>query len=288
MLFTIAIPTYNNEKTIAKAIRSALNQNYDSQYEILIVNNASKDNTQNVIDSFKDDKIRVVVNKETCDMYSNHNVCLKEAMGDYVLFCHSDDELLPNALTILSDRIKERNFPKRYILWGHSIFRDFYWSIQRGGQDVNRMFSGEASIRCFLGGGLTPSGTCYSRQSMLNIGGFPLSTVRSPEMDWAILIIAAYNCFEFEMIDRLYFKREFASTATNISDDEWTAIHKDTYIILFEKISEPQKEYFIQQMLLFGPSKMLDSIKDYIPSKIYKKRKLTDKIRMKIFGKMYK
>ena len=288
MLITIAIPTYNNEKTIANAIKSALNQDYDEEYEILIANNASKDRTQDVIDNFKDNKIRVVVNEETYDMYTNHNICLKEAKGDYVLYCHSDDELLPNALSILSKKISERNYPKRYILWGHSVYRDFYWSIRRGGQDVNRMFSGEASIRCFLEGGLTPSGTCYSRQSMIEIGGFPLSSVKSPEMDWAILIIAAFNCFEFEMIDRLYFKREFASTAKNISDEEWVEMHKDAYRKMFDCISDSQKVYFVNQMFTFGPDSNMDSIKEFIPTKLYRKRKLTDLIRKKLYGRMYK
>ncbi len=288
MLITIAIPTYNNEETIAKAIQSALNQDYEDKYEVLIVNNASKDKTQSVIESFSDKKIRVVINKETYDMYSNHNICLREAKGDYVLFCHSDDELLSNALSIVTERIRERKCPQKYILWGHSIYNDYFPYIRLGDQDTNRMFSGSASIKCFLCGGLTPSGTVYSRKTLLDIGGFPLSKTRSPEMDWAILIIASFAGFEFEMIDRLYFKREFASTATNISKDEWTEIHKDTYRILFSEISEAQKEYFIQQMLIYGPDNKLDSIKDYISSRMFIKKKIATTIRKRIFGKLYK
>ncbi len=287
MLITIAIPTYNNEKTIADAIKSALNQDYDEEYEILIANNASKDRTQDIIDKFKDSKIRVVVNEETYDMYTNHNICLKEAKGDYVLYCHSDDELLPNALSLLSKKIAERNNPKRYILWGHSVFRDFYWSIKYGGQDVNRMFSGEVAIGCFLRGGLTPSGTCYSRQSLLDIGGFPLSTSKAPEMDWAILIIAAFNCFEFEMIDRLYYKRTGASTAcTNMSRSEEADIHKDTFAVLFSKITEAQKKSFVSQLLAsitrhsFSHSlDLLDGLKNYLPYRKYVKSLVFIKVR---------
>lgn len=270
MLFTIAIPTYNNEKTIAKAIQSALDQDYDDAYEILIANNASKDNTREVIESFNDKKIRVVVNKETYDMYTNHNVCLKEAKGDYVLYCHSDDELLPNALSVLSDRIKERKYPKRYILWGHSVFRDYYANIRRGGQQVNTLFSGIAAVQSFLSGGLTPSGTCYSRESLLVIGGFPLSNVRSPEMDWVILIVAAFNLFEFEMVDRIYFKRTDASTAVrDMNMCEKIEIHKDAYKKLFSLISESQKNIFISQILQFCPLELLKPLKEFIPRNKY-------------------
>lgn len=272
MLITIAIPTYNNEMTIAKAIQSALNQDYNDIYEILIANNASKDKTQEIIESFKDDRIRVIVNKETYDMYTNHNICLKEAKGDYVLFCHSDDELLPNALSVLTDRIKKRAYPKRYILWGHSVFRDFYQSIKNGGQLVNTIFSGAAAIQSFLVGGLTPSGTCYSRLSLLEIGGFPVSLVRSPKMDWVILIVAAYNFFEFEMIDRIYFKRTDASTAVcSMSNTEWLEVNEDAFNVLFSIITESQKQFVINQILRSCGLVKLRSLKKYIPQNRYRK-----------------
>lgn len=285
MLITIAIPTYNNEKTIAKAIKSALHQDYNEEYEILIANNASKDKTQDIIESFKDDKIRIIVNKETYDMYTNHNICLKEAKGDYVLFCHSDDELMPNALMVLSRRIKERGYPKRYILWGHSVYLDYFQFLRFGGQQINTIFSGVSAIPCFLFGGLTPSGTCYSRHSLLELGGFPQSTVRAPEMDWVILIIAAFSFFEFEMLDRIYFKRTDASTAVqNISKKESIEIHKDAFDKLFSVISESQKSVFISQILPYCSFEILKSLKEYIPRNKYNKLYIRKIIRKHLLG----
>lgn len=270
MLITIAIPTYNNEKTIAKAIQSALNQDYDDEYEILVANNASIDKTQEVINSFNDEKIRVVINEKTYDMYTNHNICLKEAKGDYVLFCHSDDELLPNALTVLSERIEERHYPASYILWGHSMFRDFNFSIIEGGQHVNSMFSGEAAVKCFLHGGLTPSGTCYSRQSLLGIGGFPSSTTKAPEMDWVVMVVAAFNCFEFEMLDRIIYKRKDASTAVRgMSNKEKKEIHVDALGRMFERMTEGQVKYFVYELIKRPSPDILDSVKGYISKKTY-------------------
>lgn len=221
MLFTIAIPTLNNRNTISRAIQSALNQTYKGDYEVLVVNNASTDGTLEEILLFQDKRIRVVTNPQTVDMYSNHNVCLKEAKGDYVLFCHSDDILTQDALSLIEKRIEERQFPSKYILWGHSMFRDFKIALDRGQQKINTMFSGELSINSFIWGGLTPSGTCYSRKSLLKIGGFPSIESKVPMSDWAILIKAAYNYFEFEMIDRLLFIREKASTANDLNVLVW-------------------------------------------------------------------
>lgn len=263
MLITIAIPTYNGEKTIAMAIKSALNQDYDEKYEILIVNNASKDKTQEVIESFTDEKIRVVVNKQTYDMYTNHNICLDEAKGDYVVFCHSDDELLPSAVSILSKRIRDRNFPKNYILWGHSMLYDFQKKIENGGQKINQMFSGENASACFLNGGLTPSGTCYSRKSLLELGAFPSNTNPIMPSDWFILIWAAFNFFEFEMIDRIILKRTFYTTSASVENKKQiTRANIEMFNILFGKLNDSQKTKFLGIASNYGSFYLLKLIKN--------------------------
>lgn len=280
MLFTIAIPTYNNETTIANAIGSALAQSYKEKYEVLVVNNASKDKTLDVILKFRDDRLRVVSNNETIDMYSNHNVCLKEAKGDYILFCHSDDTLMPNALSILSDKIIQRNYPLRYIIWGHSMYNDYYNVLKRGDQDVNVMFSGEMALKCFVCGGLTPSGTCYSRRSLMEIGGFPPSSVRSPEMDWVIMMLATFNFFEFEMMDRMIFKRVCASTAVaGISKDEHLKNHKEALEVLYSLVSETQKVKLLNMMIGNSTLELYRAIKNEIPYKIYIKYYIIKKTR---------
>ena len=100
MLFSILIPTYNNEQTIARAISSSLNQDYAGDYEIIVVNNASTDSTLQKIREFTDPRLKVFTNTLTVHMYENHNLCIQHAKGDYVIFCHSDDELCPSALKI--------------------------------------------------------------------------------------------------------------------------------------------------------------------------------------------
>lgn len=60
MLFTIAIPTYNNASTIRNAVDSALNQDYNQEYEILIVNNASTDSTLDKLSDYTDSKVRII------------------------------------------------------------------------------------------------------------------------------------------------------------------------------------------------------------------------------------
>ena len=125
MLFTIAIPTYNSENIIADALRSALNQNYKNHYEILVVDNCSTDKTVEKVKAFNSKTIRIVVNNTNIGLFGNHNKCLENAKGDYVLFCHSDDVLTENALTILDKHISSHDFPSKFVIWGRSMFRDY-------------------------------------------------------------------------------------------------------------------------------------------------------------------
>jgi len=213
MIFTIAIPTYNNASTIEETLKSCISQNFDDTFEILVVNNNSTDNTEKILSRY-DEKIRIIKNNETVSMYQNHNICLQKAKGDYVIFCHSDDQLLPDALKKYHDILKKRNYPERYVLWGRSMFRDFYYSWKAGGYLLNQVASGINSLNAFQFGGLTPSGTCYSRLSLLSIGGFTIVNHKIAPSDLVSLWKFSINYFEFEMADRIFFIRESASTAS--------------------------------------------------------------------------
>lgn len=243
MLFSILIPTYNNEKTIAKTIESALNQDYNEDFEIVIVNNASTDSTLSIIQSYNDSRIKLFTNETTVHMYENHNICIKKAQSDYVIFCHSDDELMPDALKILSKKIEERLYPKRYVVWGQSMYRDFSSALNTCDLSLayNTIFCGVSAKKVFLSRGLTPSGTCYSRKSMIELGSFQVMT-ESLDSDWLFNAYAAYNCWEFEMIDRLLFKRELASTYYDSDEyeEKHSLMRKKAVDVLFELLNESQ------------------------------------------------
>lgn len=214
LLITIAIPTYNNAKTIENTIESCLNQATNIEYEVLVVNNASQDETKKVIELYDEKKLRVIHNNETLSMYENHNVCLKNASGKYVVFCHSDDVLEKHAIDTLVQKIKERNYPEKYVLWGHSMFRDFSRNIKSNGFLMNEMIVGQYAPSIFMRGGLTPSGTCYSRESFLAHNGFLRTNHQLAPSDMTTMLYLALHRFSFEMLDKMIFIRTDASTLT--------------------------------------------------------------------------
>lgn len=97
---TICVPVYNCEDSIDAAIASALEQTY-SDFECLVVDNASTDSTVDRVMAFKDPRIRVIRNTENVGPNANHNICIEHARGDLIQFLHSDDRLLPGCLAHL-------------------------------------------------------------------------------------------------------------------------------------------------------------------------------------------
>jgi len=99
--FSIVIPTYNAESTIIKCIESCINQSYEN-FEIIIVDDGSSDNTKSVIaEFFKDKNINYkYIYQENCGPSSARNKGVKNSIGEYVAFLDSDDEWHPQKLEL--------------------------------------------------------------------------------------------------------------------------------------------------------------------------------------------
>ena len=90
--FTIAIPTYNRAAFLREAINSALSQT-DSDFELIVSDNASTDDTTAVVASIKDERLRYVRQTENLGAIKNVNFLVREARGRFFIL-HQDDDLL--------------------------------------------------------------------------------------------------------------------------------------------------------------------------------------------------
>lgn len=237
-LLTIAIPSYNNAGTVGTTVTSALEQSDLEACEILVVNNASTDGTAEVLQSHTHNAVlRVVTNAETVGLWENHNVCLREARGQYVLFCHADDHLDRHAARAIKRKLEQRGYPERYIVWGHSLFRDYYAQLTNAGLTTGKLFAGLAAARPFINGGLTPSGTCYAREFIDHGGFFPVDNL-APS-DSSSMVWAALQGFRFEMMEDILFHRRDASTAVRTSKrSEYIPRFKAAWAPLLERIDD--------------------------------------------------
>jgi glycosyltransferase involved in cell wall biosynthesis len=96
-LLTIAIPTFNSAHFLPDAIASIMRQGLDD-FEIVIVDNASEDNTEEVVRSFENRHIRYIRNASNLGSCENGNRSLANSRGRYVKFLCADDVLLEGVL----------------------------------------------------------------------------------------------------------------------------------------------------------------------------------------------
>jgi len=94
---SVIIPTYNRANLVGRAIRSTLNQTYP-HFEIIVVDDGSTDNTEGIVKSFGDHRIKYYKFEENRGVHEARNTGIEVASGSYIVFLDSDDELLPHAL----------------------------------------------------------------------------------------------------------------------------------------------------------------------------------------------
>jgi len=103
---SVIIPTYNRADLVPLAIQSVLDQTCQD-FEIIVVDDASKDNTEEIVKNFKDDRIHYIRNSNNRGAAFSRNHGVEHAKGEYISFLDSDDYYLPNKLAIQKNVFKD-------------------------------------------------------------------------------------------------------------------------------------------------------------------------------------
>jgi len=116
--FSICIPNYNYGRYIGEAIESVLNQTYQN-FEIIVADNASTDNSVEVVESFKDPRIRLIRNRRNIGFAPNLQRVTMEARNQFINVLSSDDQMKPNALEVYARVLMELGGEEaeRTVLW---------------------------------------------------------------------------------------------------------------------------------------------------------------------------
>ncbi|HHX8655349.1 TPA: glycosyltransferase family 2 protein [Vibrio diabolicus] len=114
-MVSIIMPTYNSYQTVVESIQSVLSQTYKN-WELIIVDDRSTDNTWQVIQTYADkyDNIRVYQNKENLGAGASRNFAIKKAKGRFIAFLDSDDLWMENKLAEQIPFMLENNYPLTY------------------------------------------------------------------------------------------------------------------------------------------------------------------------------
>ncbi|MHB8117595.1 MAG: glycosyltransferase family 2 protein [Methanothrix sp.] len=96
-IVSVIISTYNRAYLVGRAIRSVLDQTYQD-FELIVVDDGSADNTDEVVKGFNDLRIRYIRHEQNKGSAAARNTGINAAQGEYIAFQDSDDEWLPEKL----------------------------------------------------------------------------------------------------------------------------------------------------------------------------------------------
>lgn len=128
-MISIIIPLYNGEKTILKTLLSLAQQTYQD-FEIIIVNDGSTDNSEQIVASYlqktQTNTSYFFINQKNQGAPAARNRGFKDSKGDFLLFCDDDAVLHPQALDIMLNTLlqhQEVSYVYSSFNWGKKLFQ---------------------------------------------------------------------------------------------------------------------------------------------------------------------
>jgi glycosyltransferase involved in cell wall biosynthesis len=104
--FSVVIPVFNRPCEIQRALKSCLAQEHKG-FEIVVVDDGSTDGTLAAIRQWADKRVTIVSHSGNRGVCAARNTGVRNARGEWMVFLDSDDELLPGALDLMAQRIRE-------------------------------------------------------------------------------------------------------------------------------------------------------------------------------------
>ncbi len=237
---SVALITYNQQDYVGKAIESILNQTYQN-FEIIVGDDCSTDDTANVIKSYKDERIKYFKTDYNIGINGNLNLVASKANGDIVVFIGGDDKLRQNHLACIVD-----NFTKMSdvdVLYCHLCAIDKDDNYIKGENEyfeplLNRA-NEENIYMAFMDKNILDSpGMAMRRSAIKTIFPLPYSLVNM--QDYAMHLDIFANELKIYVLDEILVDYRIFDDGKNIS------LNNDTAIARGEMEIAPLMDYFLK------------------------------------------
>src|SRR3990172_8575884 len=106
-LVSVVIPTYNHARFLGRALQSVLDQTY-TNWEAIVIDNHSQDNTDEIVDSFRDPRIILLTIYNNGVIAASRNMGIRAAKGEWIAFLDSDDWWTPNKIQVCLEQINDK------------------------------------------------------------------------------------------------------------------------------------------------------------------------------------
>ncbi len=214
---SVCMPVFNGRRFLREAIKSVLAQDW-TDFELIIVDDASTDDTPEVAASFNDPRLRLYRNEVTVGIPGNWNLALAKVTGRYVKYLFQDDVLYPDCLSTMVSALRQHQtvglvFSTRDLdeLDGLRA-EEFYIHLRdlqaplRGNESLQPLLPGEPLLeRCIRSGGLyfnyiaEPSFVMFDAQLVGKIGYFDNRLRQNSDYDYWLRLLMFSDAY---FIDR--------------------------------------------------------------------------------------
>jgi len=201
---TVIVPTYNRAATVGRAIRSVLRQTC-REWELIVVDDASTDSTEQVVKSFSDPRIKYIRHAQNRRVSAARNTGIRAAQGEYVAFLDDDDEWLPEKLAKELEAFRGSDAQVGLVYTGKTVF-DERGRILQVRMAVESGWVYEAMLkRHFIG---SPSRVTVKKEILERVGGFDENFVNCQDYD---LWLRVAKISKIAGVPRLLVKRYLLS-----------------------------------------------------------------------------
>ena len=232
---SVILPSYNGERYIAQSIQSVIDQT-EQDWELIIVNDCSKDNTLKICEEFakKDKRIKVISNQTNKKLPASLNVGFALAKGKYLTWTSDDNYYRPNALATLADYLD--NHPKTDLI---SMGFDFVDENNNFLYTFESRFKYNRCQQALILGCNVGAAFMYRKTIADKVGGYDTNTFCAEDYDyWCRIALAGKIDYKK---DNIYVYRYQPNSLTSTKQ---TQIQKKTKYIQ-RKYSEDFFEKFV-------------------------------------------
>lgn len=208
-LVSVCMPAHNAARWIGEAIDSVLAQTY-SEFELVVSDNASTDDTAAIVRSYDDPRIRLETTPELIPPVENHNRSVSLSQGSFVKFLHADDLLMPTcleemlAVALEDERIGLVFAPREILLDDSEDEENIAWRREHERlsdhfAELAKRNQGRTLFREILASGLKsnwvgePSAVMASRASLADVGLFNVRLRQIADLDLWLRIMLSYD-----------------------------------------------------------------------------------------------
>ena len=253
---SVILPTYNRAESIVRAIKSVLNQTY-SDYELIVVDDGSADDTEKIISSIHNKKIKYIQNKENKGAGAARNIGIQKAKGKFIAFQDSDDEWHLDKLKKQVD-IFTASGPELGV-----VYSDMERILINGKKrysksptiDSSKLIDSTTQFYTVFNIGIQTA--MIKKECLKRVGLFREELPRYEDLE---LFIRLSRCYKFHHIkDALV---DYHETKGLSSNDEADTRARKMLLSLYSKELVNEKKFILKEMAYIGRSNFFEDSKE--------------------------